>query len=43
VAPVTVLTGRNAKQGTFTPAEFTMDWTAGVATCMVTPARTQGD
>lgn len=33
VAPVTVLTGRNAKQGTFTPADFTIDWTAGVATC----------
>jgi transposase len=33
VAPVTVVTGRNARQGTFTPAEFTIDWTAGAATC----------
>jgi hypothetical protein len=33
VAPVTVVTGRNARQGTVTPADFTIDWTAGAATC----------
>ena len=33
VAPVTVATGRNAQKGTFTPADFTIDWTAGTATC----------
>jgi len=33
LAPVTVVTGRNAQKGTFTPAEFTIDWDAGVATC----------
>lgn len=33
VAPVTVVTGRNAGKGTFTPADFTIDWAAGVATC----------
>jgi len=33
VAPVTVVTGRNAGKGTFTPADFTIDWDAGVATC----------
>ena len=33
VAPVTVVTGRNAQKGTFTPADFTIDWAAGVATC----------
>jgi IS5 family transposase len=33
VAPVTVVTGRNAQKGTFTPTDFTIDWDAGVATC----------
>ncbi len=33
VAPVTVVTGRNAQKGTFTPADFRIDWTAGAATC----------
>jgi IS5 family transposase len=33
VAPVTVVTGRNAGKGTFTPADFTIDWDAGVARC----------
>jgi transposase len=33
VAPVVVQTGRNAGKGTFTPADFTIDWAAGVATC----------
>lgn len=33
LAPVTVATGRNAGKGTFTPADFTIDWEAGTATC----------
>jgi transposase len=33
VAPVIVQTGRNARKGTFTPADFTIDWATGVATC----------
>jgi len=33
VAPVVVQTGRNARKGTFTPADFSIDWAAGVATC----------
>jgi IS5 family transposase len=33
VAPVVVQTGRNARKGTFTPADFTIDWATGVATC----------
>jgi hypothetical protein len=33
IAPVTVLTGRNAKQGTFTPADFEIDWEQGRARC----------
>ncbi len=33
VAPVTVVTGRNANKSTFTPSEFTIDWAAGMATC----------
>lgn len=33
VAPVTVLTGRNARQGTFGPSAFTIDWQAGTARC----------
>lgn len=33
IAPVTVLTGRNAKLGTFTTTDFDVDWDAGQATC----------
>lgn len=33
IAPIIVVTGRNATRGTFTPADFTIDWNAGVATC----------
>jgi transposase len=33
IAPVTVLTGRNAKAGTFTTTDFAVDWDAGQATC----------
>jgi transposase len=33
VAPVIVNTGRNAKAGTFTPADFDVDWANGQATC----------
>ncbi|HEY5989248.1 MAG TPA: IS1182 family transposase [Streptosporangiaceae bacterium] len=33
VAPVTVRTGRNARQGTFGPSAFTVDWRAGTARC----------
>src|SRR6266511_742534 len=33
VAPVAVLTGRNARQGTFGPSAFTVDWRAGTARC----------
>ena len=33
VAPVIVQTGRNARQGTFGPGEFTIDWQAGTARC----------
>ena len=33
VAPVTVLTGRNARQGTFGPSAFTTGWQAGTARC----------
>src|SRR6266508_2820537 len=33
VAPVTVLTGRNAHKGTFGPSAFTVDWQAGTARC----------
>jgi hypothetical protein len=33
IAPVVTTTGRNAKKGTFTPADFTIDWDAGQATC----------
>jgi transposase len=33
VAPVVVQTGRNARKGTFTPADFAIDWVRGVATC----------
>jgi IS5 family transposase len=33
LAPVTVVTGRNAQKATFTPADFTIDWQAGAATC----------
>jgi transposase len=33
IAPITVLAGRNAKAGTYTPADFRLDWPAGTATC----------
>jgi transposase len=33
VAPITVVTGRNAGKDTFSPADFTIDWDAGMATC----------
>jgi len=33
VAPVTVLTGRNARKGTFGPSAFTIDWQTGTARC----------
>ncbi|HET8681510.1 MAG TPA: IS1182 family transposase [Micromonosporaceae bacterium] len=33
VAPVTVAIGRNAGKGTFTPADFQIDWDAQTATC----------
>ncbi len=33
IAPVTVLTGRNAKAGTFTASDFAVDWDTGQATC----------
>lgn len=33
IAPVIVLTGRNAKQGTFTPADFIIDWERASAIC----------
>lgn len=33
LTPVVVRIGRNADKGTFTPADFTIDWQAGAATC----------
>jgi len=33
IAPVIAATGRNAKKGTFTPLDFTIDWEAGQARC----------
>jgi transposase len=33
IAPVIAATGRNAKKGTFTPLDFTIDWKAGQARC----------
>jgi IS5 family transposase len=33
IAPVIVATGRNAHRDTFGPADFTLDWQAGTATC----------
>lgn len=33
LAPVIVNNGRNANAGTFTPADFRIDWQAGTATC----------
>jgi transposase len=33
IAPVIATTGRNAKKGTFTPLDFTIDWEAGQASC----------
>jgi Transposase DDE domain len=33
LAPVIVHNGRNANAGTFTPADFRIDWQAGTATC----------
>jgi Transposase DDE domain/Transposase domain (DUF772) len=33
VAPVVTVTGCDAKKGTFTPAEFSIDWDAGQARC----------
>jgi transposase len=33
VAPVITRTGRNARQDTFTPADFTIDWEKGQARC----------
>jgi hypothetical protein len=33
IAPVIVSTGRNARAGTFTPADFTIDWEGGTARC----------
>jgi transposase len=33
IAPIIVSTGRNARAGTFTPADFTVDWQAGAARC----------
>ncbi|MEU9468648.1 hypothetical protein AB0D78_18710 [Streptomyces avermitilis] len=33
IAPIIVSTGRNARAGTFTPADFTVDWQANAARC----------
>ena len=33
IAPIVVQTGRNARQDTFGPGEFTIDWQAGTARC----------
>jgi len=33
IAPVIAATGRNAKKGTFTPLDFTVDWENGQARC----------
>jgi transposase len=33
IAPVIVSTGRNARAGTFTPVDFTIDWDGGTARC----------